>query len=80
MNRGAKQLATHVREHGDQAEMARKLSFGYDVVSRILSGKKVPTAPQRARIEDEYPDVFWRLWDEPVSESGEHGAVKAEAS
>ena len=81
MNRGAKQLATHLIEHGDQARMARKLGFGAALMSRLLKGERLPTALQRARIEDEYPDVFWRFWDEPVSESGEHAAVReAEAS
>lgn len=80
MNRGAKGLAKHCTEHGAQARLAAELGMDEGRLSRILSGKKLPTPLQRARIEDKYPEVGWRLWDEPVSESGEHAAVAATAS
>jgi transcriptional regulator with XRE-family HTH domain len=46
--------------------MAERLKMTQDMLSRILSSKRKPTPTQRATIEDEYPDVFWRLFDEEL--------------
>lgn len=64
MNPGAKALSKHCVNHGDQKTLATEFEIDEGRFSRILSGLVLPTPPQRARIEDKFPEVGWRLWDE----------------
>jgi len=63
MNRGALALQKKVAERGEKAKLARDLDVGLDVVSRWVSGERLPTPKQRAEIEDRLK-ISWRLWDE----------------
>lgn len=65
MNRGALLAREKLQEHGAKARLAEELDVGRDVVSRWLSGERLPDPKQRAYIEDNY-GIGWRLWDEPA--------------
>lgn len=72
MNRGAKQLAAALEEHGAKAALAREMGVGADIVSRWLSGERRPDTKQRAHLEDSR-GIGWRLWDEDLAEENSNG-------
>ena len=63
MNRGALVAREKLGPRGLKAKLARDLEIGQDLVSRWLSGERVPDTKQRAFLEDEF-GIGWRLWDE----------------
>jgi transcriptional regulator with XRE-family HTH domain len=65
---GSRALNGFVKEHGDVKRLAEKLGCAEHLLSKWLHGKRKPTAPDRARIEDEL-QIGWRLWDEEDPEA-----------
>jgi transcriptional regulator with XRE-family HTH domain len=64
-NKGALLLRERLEAHGARAALAKSLEVGPDLVSRWLSGERVPNTLHRRRLEDEY-GISWRLWDDAV--------------
>lgn len=77
MNRGAKELAKLLPNHGDQHRLAVKLGITDDKLSRIKNARLLPTSVQRAKLQDEL-GIDWRLWDEEAEETqGSNGGAAA---
>lgn len=68
MNRGAVVAREKLQARGEKAKLAKALGIGQDLVSRWLSGDRVPDTKQRAHLEDLY-EIGWRLWDEPLDDA-----------
>jgi transcriptional regulator with XRE-family HTH domain len=69
-NKGALLLREKLGAHGARAALAKELEVGPDLVSRWLSGERVPNTLHRRRLEDEY-GISWRLWDDAAEASGD---------
>jgi transcriptional regulator with XRE-family HTH domain len=69
-SRGSRLFAAKLREkgRGAQAEIAKQLTVGPDLVSRWVSGANAPSAGHRLFIQEEY-GIGWELWDDHLAES-----------
>lgn len=65
LNKGAQLLRQKLIAHGDRAKLAQAFGVKPDLVSRWLSGERVPNPLHRRRFNDEY-SIDWRLWDDAV--------------
>lgn len=69
-NKGALLLRAKLEAHGARAALAKSFDVGPDLVSRWLSGERVPNTLHRRRLEDEY-GISWRLWDDALDVNGD---------
>lgn len=69
-NKGALLLREKLAAHGARAALAKDFGVGADLVSRWLSGERLPNPLHRRRLEDEY-GISWRLWDDAAEVSGD---------
>jgi hypothetical protein len=70
LNRGAEIARENMGKRGDRARAARELEIPPGMISRFLSGDRLPNPRQRAYFEDNWR-VGWRTWDAPPEQPPE---------
>lgn len=66
ISRGSEALGKRLAAPGAKAQLARDMQRRPELISRWVSGWRVPLPRDRAELQRRF-DISWLAWDEPVS-------------
>lgn len=72
-NEGARLLSRELQGHGKQSEFCRDHGFEPGLVSRWVRGERLPSTPNRVRLQ-ELLGIAWTAWDEPPRDESKGAA------